>query len=418
MNLIEQVIDVPRKTIKTLTVLVIRHVMSFLGILRACANIVFSILGCGIYKSLLLLLVHGCLSAQTPLKEIRFVGDIHNVIPNGVGDIYSSDEGIIAFDVVNNQAIVRSNDLGSLPHTQIDGYHASDDGCDTEIYSVDTSTEIANVVMHGADVFKFNGVKVLDASAESIPYGVNVDAISRHPDNCDLIFSIDTIAEIDGNVYYPDDLIRFSNTIGVELLHRFNFSKNIDAIHMLNATTVLLSLDITAEINGTTVFDDDVFEFDILDNTAKINFSPETLNSSWQSADVNAIWAKPVQAGSIQWQINSISVNENIGTFNLIVDRISGNDGEVIVSFSSSDGQALGNVDYISVNSSLTLFDGQNSAVQQVTILDDTILEGAEDFTISITSVTGGAQIGTISEIEIIITDNDAILIFKDDFEN
>jgi hypothetical protein len=368
--------------------------------------------------ALLILLAQGCVYAQTALKEIRIVGDIENIMPSIMGDVYSSDDGILAFDVIQSSTIVRSNDLGLLPHAQIDGYHAANDGCDIEIYSLDTSTEIVNVVMRGADVFKLNGIKILDANAEAIPYGVNVDAISRHPIDCDLIFSIDTIAEIAGNVYFPSDLIRYNSIDGFALLHRFLFTQNIDAIHMLDATVVLLSLDITAEINSITVFDDDVFEFDILKGTTIVNFSPETLNPSWQSADVNAIWAKSVQPGTIQWQLNSTSVNENIGTFNLTVNRSGGSDGDVVVSFLSEDGIAVGNEDYIAVNSSLTIFDGQNSAIQQVTIIDDALLEGVEDFTVSITNITGGAQIGAINEIEIIITDNDAILLFKDGFEN
>ena len=80
----------------------------------------------------LLLLIPTFGITQTPLKEIRLVGDIDHVMPSDGGDIYNNDDGILTFDVINSVVTNLTNDLGAMAQTEIDGYHALD-ACDMEI---------------------------------------------------------------------------------------------------------------------------------------------------------------------------------------------------------------------------------------------------------------------------------------------
>ncbi len=225
----------------------------------------------------------------TNLDELHFVADIDNTLPNAV---YSNDAAIINFNLSTNTAS-NNNDLGALDSAGIDGFHRTGDGCGDTIYSVDTTIVVNSVAVLAADVFTATGVKVLNSRAAGIPDGINVDAISRDPASCDLVISIDSTSSLGGTAYIPSDLIRWDGSI-FSLYQATGFKANIDALHILSANRLLISIEdggALPDING---FDDDVFEISTQGSAFQIlAFEAQMFDSSWQAADINALWAVP-----------------------------------------------------------------------------------------------------------------------------
>ncbi|MCF6319831.1 MAG: hypothetical protein L3J83_11250, partial [Proteobacteria bacterium] len=186
-----------------------------------------------------------------------------------------------------------TNNLGTLDQAGIDGFHRTGDGCGDSIYSLDTATVIAGTAMRPSDVFTAAGNKVLDASATGIPDGINIDAISRDPETCDLLFSIDNIASLGGTAYKTDDIIRFNGSV-FSLYQATNLNVNIDALHVLSAERLLISIDVGGSLPDVDTLDEEVLEINTGTTPFQLlSFAPSTFNLSWQAADINALWALP-----------------------------------------------------------------------------------------------------------------------------
>lgn len=71
-------------------------------------------------------------------------------------------------------------------------------------------------------------------------------------------------------------------------------------------------------------------------------------------------------------------VGEGDGTANINLTRVGGSDGPLTVFFTAIDGTATNGQDYNSISVPITFNDGETSAIAQVTILEDSELEGVE----------------------------------------
>ncbi|XP_048257204.1 adhesion G-protein coupled receptor V1-like isoform X2 [Haliotis rufescens] len=95
---------------------------------------------------------------------------------------------------------------------------------------------------------------------------------------------------------------------------------------------------------------------------------------------------------------------------NLIVERTGGTIGEVSVEWSVAPGaSATYQVDFIADGATLVFQEGVSRTVVTVTILDDTIPEDRENFTIQLSNPRGGAQIGPRSNMTVVILENDNV---------
>lgn len=114
------------------------------------------------------------------------------------------------------------------------------------------------------------------------------------------------------------------------------------------------------------------------------------------------------QPGTLQFSGATAAVGEAAGSITVTVNRVSGTDGAVSVDYSSANGTAVAGVDYTATNGTLNFANGQASATFQLPITDDTAVEGAETFTVTLASPAGGAALGTPVTVTVTITDNDA----------
>lgn len=99
--------------------------------------------------------------------------------------------------------------------------------------------------------------------------------------------------------------------------------------------------------------------------------------------------------------INDVSVDEDAGTavFTVTLSSLSGLD--VTVDFDTSDGTAMAGLDYMAANGTVSIPAGSTTITVPVTILDDTLYEGNETFTVTLSSpvnatIADGTGIGTI----------------------
>jgi len=120
--------------------------------------------------------------------------------------------------------------------------------------------------------------------------------------------------------------------------------------------------------------------------------------------------------GSLQLSQATYAVGEAGGTLTVTVTRTGSTLGTVGVSFSTAAGTATDGSDYQAVTGSVTFASG--SATPQtfnIPILDDTIFEGDETFTITLAGAFGGATLGAPSSAIVTISENDPAPTFSID---
>ena len=101
--------------------------------------------------------------------------------------------------------------------------------------------------------------------------------------------------------------------------------------------------------------------------------------------------------GTLQFDAANYSVTEESGSMTITVTRTNGSDGTVTVQYAASDGTATAGSDYPATSGVLTFANGATSANFTIPILSDTTVEGAETITLTLSSPTGGATLGSPS---------------------
>lgn len=360
-----------------------------------------------------------CAQSATPLQVIHFSADIETTFPGDGGTLFLSDHGVLDYDFDAGFAD-GSNYLGDLGAADIDAYQDSSDGCGPRLFSVDITTDLGGLVVRPADIVNDLGSIVLDGSAEGIPDGVDIDAVSRDPDSCLIVFSIDVTADFGGATYRPGDLIGWDPGSGFSLYRFDNFGVDIDALHILEDGRYLVSTATDVDWGDVTASDDDVVEiipggpgsFQVL------AFAPSSLDASWGPADLNALSAeRRLFPGTIRWVDSEVSVLEDAGSISLDVERVGGSDGAVDVDWASAPGTATDGVDYNAGSGTLNFADGSTTFGVVVAPIDDALLEGDETFTVTLSNPTNGATLGSPSVITVTIID-DEDFIFADGFED
>ncbi len=365
------------------------------------------------------------LSAQTPapteLEAIHFSGDIDHQLPAPDSSNLASMDDTLAVFNLDTATAIGFNDLDVLDNSALDAFHAGDINCGVALYSIEATADIFGTVMRPADVFDVTGTKFLDAMAASIPDGVNVDAVSWNPADCDVIISVDVHAELDGTVYAPDDLIAWNATDGFSLFMATGLGANIDALHLFDdPDRILISTAEDVQIAGIAFQDHDVIELvaEVAGTLSVLSFSPALFNPTWDAADLDALWVMPLgPPGVFQWAVSEVEVFEDSGSVDVMITRTDGDQGSIDVSWTTIAGSADADVDFTSASDVLTLPDGVTSGMVTVSLLDDDLVEGNEDFMLRITAVSDAGVIGSPQDVLVVIRD-DEDFIFADGFED
>jgi hypothetical protein len=119
--------------------------------------------------------------------------------------------------------------------------------------------------------------------------------------------------------------------------------------------------------------------------------------------------------GSVQFSSATYSVSESAGVATLTFTRVAGSAGAISATFSTANGTATGGascgvgVDYVSITGGTVNWAAGDTAnkTANVTICNESVFEGNETFTATITGTTGGATIGTPNPATVTITNDD-----------
>ncbi|MDB5967555.1 MAG: hypothetical protein JWQ90_5 [Hydrocarboniphaga sp.] len=113
-------------------------------------------------------------------------------------------------------------------------------------------------------------------------------------------------------------------------------------------------------------------------------------------------------AGTLQFELGAYSVAESAGTVDLLVTRSGGSAGAVTAHVQSANGTATAGSDYTAVSATASFADGDTAPKHiSVPILNDSVVEGIEAFTLTLTAATGGATLGAQATTSIQIGDDD-----------
>ncbi|MGB5473553.1 MAG: Calx-beta domain-containing protein, partial [Gammaproteobacteria bacterium] len=102
------------------------------------------------------------------------------------------------------------------------------------------------------------------------------------------------------------------------------------------------------------------------------------------------------------------SVAENGASVLVTVTRTGGSAGAVSVGYATGNGTALAGSDYTTSTGTLDFANGVSSQSFSVPILNDSVPESSESFTLSLSNVTGGASLGAVSTATVTINDDDS----------
>ena len=209
-------------------------------------------------------------------------------------------------------------------------------------------------------------------------------------------------------------------------------------VQRVNGTTGSVSVDYATsygsatpgsdytETSGTLTFADGEtsksFTVTILDDSLTEN--AETVNLALTNATGGAALGSPDQAtltiyddeisppGEFHFHQSGYSVDEDAGTATITVERVNGSSGTAAVNYATSDGTATAGSDYTAASGTLTFADGETSKSFIVTILNDSLTEGDETVTLTLSGATGGATLGSPNPATLTIRDDDGHSIY------
>jgi len=115
------------------------------------------------------------------------------------------------------------------------------------------------------------------------------------------------------------------------------------------------------------------------------------------------------QPGTIELSAASYAVAEGAGALQLTVTRTGGSDGVVTVQLSTANGSATAPGDYAALSTTIVFAAGDAAPrTVSIAVADDAAFEPSETFTVTLSSPTGGAALGTPSSAVVTIQDDDA----------
>ncbi|MBC7929317.1 MAG: hypothetical protein H7Z38_02020 [Rubrivivax sp.] len=161
---------------------------------------------------------------------------------------------------------------------------------------------------------------------------------------------------------------------------------------------------ITVFVNGDTTNESDETFFVNLSNASNATISDAQGMGTIQNDDTPS-------PGTLQFSLESYSVDEGDGTATINVTRTGGNNGAVSADFATSNGTATANPndDYTATSGTLNFADGEETRKTfTVSITNDTLDEPNETVNLALTNPTGGATLGAQSAATLAINDDDA----------
>jgi hypothetical protein len=215
-------------------------------------------------------------------------------------DITVELEGLVFADedvaVDNLLGITVPASLGALPKSaELTGYDLLANG--DQLFALDTTAELAGpLVVQPRNVVRYDGVGYgleFDGSAEGIPDGAAIDAVSQTGGG-DLLLSFDTTVDLGGGLVVADeDLVQWN---GASFSFAFDGSAegiaaglDLDGAHDAGSGVLGLSFDASGSVGGVDFDDEDVLIFDPGGPTWTLVYDGSVEAATLAAADIEAI---------------------------------------------------------------------------------------------------------------------------------
>ncbi|TQV74973.1 hypothetical protein FLL45_08500 [Aliikangiella marina] len=114
-------------------------------------------------------------------------------------------------------------------------------------------------------------------------------------------------------------------------------------------------------------------------------------------------------AGVLQFSGASYQVDENATNLLVTITRVNGNFGDISVDVIVTDGTATNGIDFDATDTNVTFLDGEISQTVSISLIDDVIYEGDENFNLSLANLIGDATIGAPSQATVTIVEDEAV---------
>ncbi len=123
---------------------------------------------------------------------------------------------------------------------------------------------------------------------------------------------------------------------------------------------------------------------------------------------VNGVWWLAVSnpVGDFQWDGGTLNVDEDVGSFDIQLNKINGVKGEISVQLKTIAGSASTNLDFTAVDQTITFAEGEITKIIPISILEDSTDENNETLSLELSNPSLGSLIVN-SGMTIIINDND-----------
>ncbi len=145
------------------------------------------------------------------------------------------------------------------------------------------------------------------------------------------------------------------------------------------------------------------FLFEISTTTSGVNLGESTYA-------VITINENDTDPGTIAMGSTTAAVNESSGVAEVLVTRTGGSEGAVTATYSTANGTAISGTDYTGVTGgTLSWAAGdQTPRLIDIPVTDENLTTGSKNFSVNLSSVSGGASLGTASTV-VTINDNDTV---------
>lgn len=252
----------------------------------------------------LLLCIAPSLFAQTPLEQVFISSDIQSRIYEDASQtvtINANDNSTFVWNASGtNNAVGEFHSPPATDPVDIAGYNRF-----PRWFAIDISLVIDGVLIQPGDVVQVNAsltdpVIVFDGSANALPAGVNIDAVTIDPATGDIVLSFDR--SVGGSpLFRRADLVRWTGSV-YELYFQGSMlpvHADINGAHILDSGNILMTFQSGIMVPGTGgsfyVRNDQVVEYD--PDTELFSMTAVDLNShpSWRRAGFDALAA--VEAG-------------------------------------------------------------------------------------------------------------------------
>jgi len=234
----------------------------------------------------------GVAVAATPIDVASSSPDV--TIDVG-GTVYADED--VAVDDLGGMSM--AEDLGGLvPDSAVDAFHREYGG--DRLFSLETTLSLPGSVVAGPeDVVRWDGSAYtleLDGTAEGVPSGVGIDAVSRDRDG-ELLVSFDVSVSLDGTTFADEDIASFSGGLFTMLMdgsaEGVDVALDLDGLHRYPWSRALaVSFDGSGSVGGVAFDDEDVVEL-ATDGSWSLALDASGIDPDWSASDAQGLHLVP-----------------------------------------------------------------------------------------------------------------------------